>query len=196
MRLLNDVLANMSPTERRVIAGLGGGLGLLILYFFGDSIQRALELLLSVVALGAYLTWLYVKRHERHWLPLAVQLGCLLLTALADVYVFREAEVESYSRDVGWISDSVYYTPNYVGEWIPIALVLLGPLLGLLGLWIGLADRRTLQLVHYLVLLVLVYPALAFIVFVGIEGNLKPRFSEGAAQPPIGTKHVRSDMDY
>jgi hypothetical protein len=196
MRLLNEIFADMSPTERLVITLLGGGLAGLVLYFFGASIQRALELLLSVVAAVAYFTWLYVKRHERYWLPLAVQLSCLLLTALTDKYVFQQAQVESYSREVGWFSDSVSYSPTYVGEWIPLVLVLLGPLLGLLGLWIMLSANRTRQLLHYLALLVVVYPALAFIVFIAVEGNLKPRFPEGADRPSIGTKHVRNDTQY
>lgn len=196
MRFLNDLLADMSPTERLVIALLGGGLGLLVLYFFGAGIQRALELLLSVALTVAYFTWLYVQRHERHWLPLAVQLGCLLLVGLTDAYVFQQAEVASYSREVGWFSDSVSYSPNYVGEWIPLVLVLLSPLLGLLGMWIMLTANRTRQLLHYLALLVVMYPALAFMVFILVEGNLKPRFSGVEAQPPIGTKHVRNDTKY
>ncbi|MDO7876463.1 hypothetical protein Q5H93_17090 [Hymenobacter sp. ASUV-10] len=196
MRLLNEILADMSPTERLVMAGLGGGLGLLVLYFFGAGIQRALELLLSVALTVAYFAWLYVKRHERHWLPLAVQLSCLLLVGLTDKYVFQLAQVESYSREVGWFSDSVSYSPNYVGEWIPLVLVLLSPLLGLLGLWIMLSANRARQLLHYVALLVVMYPALAFMVFIAVEGNLKPRFSEGAERPAIGTKHVRNDTKY
>ena len=186
----------MSQNEKLVVGLLGGLLAFLVAMFFGASIIKVLEVLFEVLLIGVYLRWLYVKRRERHWLPPAILLIILLLTALIDVHVFREAEVVGYSRDEGWISEMVYYSPEYAGEYIPLFLVVFAPLLGLTGLWIMVQQKRKLQFVHYLALLVTVYPAFAFLTFHLVEGNLKPRFYEGTARPPIGTKHVRNDTKW
>ncbi|MCB2410325.1 hypothetical protein [Hymenobacter lucidus] len=153
-----------------------------------------LSSLIPAVSLSAivflYGYWLYQNRENiRYYLaPIGILLGCLLLAGLTQSYVFARAEVASYTAGEGMMSEMKYNEPNYTGEEIPLLLVFLGPVAGfvLLLLLLPRAMRR-IQGVHYITLLLFVYPVLAIILLSTVGGS-RPRFYEGQALPAVGTK--------
>lgn len=183
----------MNRNEKLIAAGLAGLLLCLLIIYFWGPIFKAIELLGTFIIMVVYGRWLYINRALHYWVPGAMLLGCLLLTGLIDAYVFQQAEVESYSAGEGWISEVKYQSPNYVGEYIPFLTVFFGPLLGLTVLSIAeTKPRRKVQVVHYLALLVTLYPIAAVLTFSLVEGDRKPRYYDGTPTPLIGTKHVRT----
>jgi hypothetical protein len=99
-----------------------------------------------------------------------------------DLRVYQRAHTVSYTRDEGWISELVYYTPEYEGEGEALALVLGGPLLWAVLLWrCSSRGHRGWQFLHYLSLLLTFYPLAAVSLFSTI--GTKPRYYEGARLP-------------
>lgn len=180
----------MTRNERLVVGLLGGLFALGVLVWCWQPLVALIQsgfVFLFTIGLGlTYGGWVYTKRGERAWLPPSILLGCLLLTACLDLRAYQRAHIVSYTREEGWMSETVYYTPNYAGEGEALALVLGGPLLGVGFLW-GYATRgqRGWQFLHYSVLLLTVYPLAAIILFSAI--GTKPRYYDGAHLPAIGT---------
>ncbi len=139
---------------------------------------------------GYYGYWLRTKwpQWRIYYAPLYILGSCLFLSSFIDSLVFQRAIVASYYHTEGWISEVRYQVPMYEWESIPLWLVCVGPLVGLAAmLWRLPRQLRAEQAVHYLLLLLLVYPWLAYAYFDAIEGN-KPRYYEGAqSPPPIGS---------
>ena len=139
------------------------------------TIQTIIHSLFSIGLCLAYVWWLYAKRAVRAWLAPGILLGCLLITACVDILAYERAHTVSYTRDEGWISETVYYTPNYEGEGEALALVMGGPLLGAVLLWrYSTRGQRSWQFLHYLGLLFTFYPLAAVILFSSI--GTKPRY--------------------
>ncbi|WP_022822671.1 hypothetical protein [Hymenobacter norwichensis] len=143
-----------------------------------------------VAILYLYVRWFYENREniQYYLMPIWILLGCLLIAAMSQSHVFQQAIVESYSNDEGWISEMKYHEPNYVGESMPLLLVTLGPIVGLVLMLIMLPrGMRRSQGIHFVLLLLFVYPVLAFITLSQIGGT-KPRFYDGTPLPAIGTR--------
>jgi hypothetical protein len=154
------------------------------------TILNAVYYLFPIGLCLTYGWWLYAKRAVRSWLAPSILLGCLLLTACLEMRVYQRAHTVSYTREEGWISEMVYYTPNYEGEGEALALVLGGPLLGVVLLWCySTRGQRRWQFLHYLVLLLTVYPLAAMILFSSI--GTKPRYYNGAQLPAIVAESLR-----
>jgi hypothetical protein len=180
----------MTKNERLVVGLLGGLLVVGVLVWCWQPLVAIIQsgfFFLFTIGLGlTYGWWLYAKRAVRAWLPPSILLGCLLLTACLDMRVYQRAHTVSYTREEGMLSETVYYTPNYEGEAEAIALVMGGPLLGV-GLlwWYATRGQRGWQFLHYLVLLLTVYPLAAVVLFSSI--GTKPRYYDGAHLPAIVT---------
>jgi len=176
----------MTKNEQRVSGLVCGLLVVLLLEWLwkpiSDSIRILLYLMLLIGSLVTYVQWLHAKRVARSWLAPVTFLGCLLLAAGVEMSVYQRAQVVSYTRDVGWTSDTIYYTAEYDGEEEALALLLGGPLVGVLflALYSG-SEQRRWQFRHYIVLLITCYPFAAIILFSSIGD--KPRYYEGSSLP-------------
>jgi hypothetical protein len=137
----------MTPTERRVFGLLGGLLVVFLLVWFREPLAEAFKsVLIAGASLGlllVYVRWVYAERALRAWLPPALLLGCLLLAAGVKVAVYRRAHTVSYVREERWISETVFYSPEYDGEDAALELLLGGPLAGLGVLLLGAGPRPT-----------------------------------------------------
>lgn len=176
----------MTQHERLVLGLLSGLLVVSVLVWcwkpLVEIIQTFVYFLFSSGLCIAYVWWLYAKRAVRSWLAPSILLGCLLLTACVDMRVYQRAHTVSYTRDEGWISELVYYTPEYEGEGEALAFVLGSPLLGIVLLWCcSISGQRGWQFLHYVGLLLTLYPLAAVILFSSI--GTKPRYYEGARLP-------------
>ena len=176
----------MTKNERLVLGLLSGLLvvGVLIWCWkpLVETIQTVVYFFISSGLFIAYAWWLYAKRAVRSWLAPSILLGCLLVTACVDMHVYQRAYEVSYTRDEGWISELVYYTPEYEGEGEALALVMGSPLLGVVLLWrCSTSGQRGWQFLHYFVLFFTFYPLAAVILFSSI--GTKPRYYEGARLP-------------
>jgi hypothetical protein len=175
----------MTPTERRVFGLLGGILVVFLLVWFREPLAEAFK---SVMIAGAslglllvYVRWVYAERALRAWLPPALLLCCLLLAGGVKVAVYRRAHTVSYVREERWISETVFYSPEYDGEDAALELLLGGPLAGLGVLLLGAGPgQRGRQFFHYLVL---PYPIAALLLFSAI--GTKPQYEEGSSLPLV-----------
>ena len=173
--------------NERLVLGLVSGLLLvgMLVWCWKPLVAAVQTISYSLFSIGlwlAYVWWLYAKRTVRAWLAPGILLGCLLVTACVDMLVYQLAHTVSYTRDEGWISEMVYYTPAYKGEEEALALVMGSPLLGLVFLCrYSSSGQRGWQFLHYLVLLLTCYPLAAVILFSSI--GTKPRYYEGARLP-------------
>jgi hypothetical protein len=178
----------MTSNERLVFGLLSGLLALLLLVWFWQPIIQAAQtvfiLLLSVGLLVSYTRWVYAERAVRSWLCPALLLGCLLLAIGVKMAAYGHAHVVSYVREERWISETVYYEPEYEGEGAALALLLGGPLVGLGVLLLGVGPgQRGRQFFHYLVLLGMPYPVAALIFFPSI--GTKPHYEQGESLPLV-----------
>jgi len=138
-----------------------------------------------------YGRWLYENREniQYYLLPIWILLGCLLLAGMSQSHVFQQAIVESYSEDEGWISEMKYYEPNYVGEENTLLLAIAGPIVGLVLMLIMLPrPMRRIQGVHFVLLLLFVYPVLAFITLSQVGGTRPRIYNSKETLPAIGTR--------
>jgi hypothetical protein len=156
--------------------------------------RTAMHTLASVISSAAVLylygRWFYTNRENIHYYlaPIWILLGCLLVAGMSQSHVFQRAEVESYTKGEGWISEMKYSEPNYVGEETPLLVVTVGPIVGLILMLMVLPrGMRRIQGVHFVLLLLFVYPLLAFITLSKVGGN-RPRFYDGTPLPAIGTR--------
>ncbi|SFQ82572.1 energy transducer TonB [Hymenobacter arizonensis] len=138
-------------------------------------------LLVLIGGLVLFARWLRAKQAPRYWLAPGILLGCLLLAAGVDMLAYQHAYAVSYTGDEGWTSETVYYTPDYDGEEEALALVLCGPLVGMVILLLySIRGQRGWQFGQYAVLLTC-YPFAALVLFFPTDN--KPRYYEGAALP-------------
>lgn len=180
----------MTHNERLVLGLLGGLLVAGVLAWCWTPLLATIQSCAYFLFLGGlcltYAWWLYAKRAARSWLAPSILLGCLLLTAGLDMRVYQRAQTVSYSREEGMLSETVYYTPVYEGEGETLALVMGGPLLGAVLLWrYSARGQRDWQFLHYIGLLLTVYPVAA--VFLLCYIGTKPRYYDGAHLPAIVT---------
>ncbi|MFD2721010.1 hypothetical protein ACFST9_19985 [Hymenobacter monticola] len=178
----------MTSNERLVFGLLSGLLGVALLVWFWEPIAQAARtvfiLLASVGLLVYYARWVYAERALRSWLAPALLLGCLLLAAGVKTAVYERAHTVSYVREERWISETVYYEPEYEGEELALALLLGGPLVGIGVLLLGVGPgQRGRQFFHYLVLLGMPYPVAALWFFAPI--GAKPRYEQGESLPLV-----------